>query len=132
MLRHCRKVQNKGSAGATIVLIAGLSAGLAAPARAAKTEINLTVVVTDAQTGQPISQAQLTLQFHGSGKIRHPLISYTAKTNAQGRCRFTDIPEGTLHLIVTHTGHQTFGRDFDVDASHTKLEVKLKPPHPQI
>ena len=134
MLRHSpRGLQNGGSAGATLFLLAGLGAALAVPARAAKTErINLAVVVTDAQTGQPISQAQLTLQFHGPGKVRHRLISYTAKTNAQGRCRFTDIPEGTLHLIVTHTGHQSFGKDFDVDASHATLEVKLKPPHPQI
>jgi Carboxypeptidase regulatory-like domain len=132
MLRHCPKgFRNGGSAGATILLLAGLSAALASPARAAE-RINLVVVVTDAQTGAPISQAQLTLQFHQPGRVRHKLISYTAKTNAQGRCKFTDIPEGTLHLIVTHTGHQTFGQDFDIDASHTKLEVKLKPPHPQI
>lgn len=135
MLRHCRKgLRNRGSAGAQMILfLASLGAALAVPARAAKTErINLTVVVTDAGTGQPISQAQLTLQFHQPGRVRHKLISYTAKTNAQGRCKFTDIPEGTLHLIVTHAGHQTFGKDFDVGASHALIEVKLKPPHPLI
>ena len=121
-------LQMAGWAGA--LLLAGLCAGLPALLRAAATErIGLTVVVTD-ETGQPLSQAQLTLQFHEPGKVRHKLISYTAKTNAQGRCKFTEIPSGTIHLIVTHAGHQTFGKDFDIDKSHAEVEVKLKPPHP--
>lgn len=95
---------------------------------------NLTVLVTDADTGQPIGQARLTLQFREPGdkwKLkRSKLISYSAKTNAQGRYRFTDIPEGSVRLIVTDEQHQTYGKDVAISKAHAIIDVKLKKPHP--
>jgi len=125
------KLTQRQAVLSTLVLLVSLLAAVPLEGREAA-RLNLAIVVTDSQTGQPVSQAQITLQFHEPGKLRHKLISYTAKTNAQGHCKFPEIPEGTLHLIVTHTGHQSFGKDFDVDASHAEIEIKLKPPHPQI
>lgn len=95
--------------------------------------ITLTVVVLDAQTSKPISQARLTLTFRQpkEGQFgRAKTLSFSAKTDAQGHYRFPYIPPGTVTLMVTDEHHQTFGKQFDVDKDHTTLEVKLKPPQP--
>src|SRR5215472_14851470 len=90
-------------------------AALPGPARAAsegRTAVN--VLVTDAETGQPINQARLTLQFREPGSVpkmkRPKWLSFSAKTNAQGRYKFLDIPRGTVHLIVTSERHETYGK----------------------
>lgn len=92
------------------------------------------VVVKDAETGQPINQAHLTLQFREPGsKVklqRSKLLSFSAKTNPQGRCRFTGIPKGTIRLIVTAENHQTFGKEFELEQDNQVIEVKLKKPQP--
>lgn len=122
-------------AACSVIAFCPLVAVTPSPVRAASVELtNLTVVVTDAESGQPINQARLTLQFRETGdkwKLkRSKLISYSAKTNAQGRYRFTDIPGGTVHLIVTDEQHQTFGKDFEVSKAKSVIDVKLKKPHP--
>jgi Carboxypeptidase regulatory-like domain len=96
--------------------------------------ISVMVAVTDAETGKPISQAHITLQFREPrGKLkRSKMLSYSAKTNAEGRYKFVDIPEGTVLLIVTDEHHQTFGKQFDVSKENPLLEVKLKPPQPML
>jgi hypothetical protein len=96
--------------------------------------LSLTVAVTYAETGKPINQARLTLQFRepGSNLKRSKMLSYSAKTNAEGRYKFVDIPEGTVLLIVTDERHQSFGKEFDVNKGNPLLEVKLKPPQPQL
>lgn len=108
---------------------------LSSPARAEGVErTNVNVLVKDAETGQPINQARLTLQFHQPGSVvklqRSKPLAYSAKTNPQGRCRFTNIPKGTLHLIVTAERHQTFGKDFELEQDNQVIEVKLKKPQP--
>ena len=92
--------------------------------------ITITVVVTDAKTEKPVNQAHLTLVFREKlGKaLRFKTLSYSAKTDAQGRGRFVYVPEGTVQLMVTNEGYQAFGRDFEVSKDHATLEVKLKPP----
>lgn len=112
-----------------ILLVAAVGFGLGTRARAAE-NLNVSVLVKDAESDQPINQARLTLQFHEPGKIRHKLIAYSAKTNAQGRYRFTLIPKGTVRLIVTSEQHQTFSKEFEVDQNNQVLEVKLKKPQP--
>lgn len=95
---------------------------------------SVNVFVKDAESGQPMFQAHLTLQFreHGSAARlkRSKLISFSAKTNAQGRYRFVDIPKGTVRLIVTAERHQTFSKEFEVDKDGQLLEVSLKKPQP--
>ncbi len=105
------------------------------PAMAESTErTSLHVVVKDAETGQPMNQAKLTLQFRDPGKKLKPKLphrlAYSAKTNPQGRYRFTDIPKGTIHLIVTADRHQSFGKDFELEQDNQVIEVRLKKPQP--
>jgi hypothetical protein len=92
-------------------------------------EVNFTVVVKEAESGDPISQARLTLTFHQPGKL-HRAVSYSAKTNAQGRYRFTNIPEGTIRLLVTAEHHQSFGKEIELEEDNQVIEVKLKKPQP--
>ena len=96
--------------------------------------MSLHVVVFDAETGHPINQARLTLQFvEPGGKKRFGLgkkIAHSAKTNPQGKYKFVDIPRGTVRLIVTAERHQSFGKDFELEEDNQVIEVKLKKPQP--
>lgn len=113
-----------GAACAALLLIRAL------PARAAN-RTSLNVVVKDAQSGEPINQAHLTLQFREVRKVGPgKLIAYSAKTNAQGKCKFPDIPKGSFRLIVTADYHQTFGKDYKLNEDNQVVEVKLKKPQP--
>jgi len=94
------------------------------------------IVVTDAETGQPINQAHLTFQFREPGNKfklkRSRPTTYTAKTNPQGRYKFLDIPKGTIRLMVTAEHHESFGKDFEIEQDDQVIEIKLKKPQPQI
>ena len=124
------------AAGLIPVLAAGVLAMGAATLRAAAPSlITITVVVTDSESGKPINQAQLTLTFKqpGEGRMsRAKTLTFSSKTDAQGRGRFLAVPEGSVILLVTADHHQTFGKDFEVSKEHPTLEVKLKPPQPVI
>jgi Carboxypeptidase regulatory-like domain len=97
---------------------------------------NIHVVVTDRETGKPIYQARLTLIFEeetSTLNIKHSKpISYSAKTDLKGRYRFTDIPKGTVRLLVTAERHESFGRDFKIEKDNQVIQVKLKKPQPQL
>jgi len=96
---------------------------------------SVNILVTDAETGQPIYQAHLTLQYEEQGRKVHvtpKIISYSAKTNAQGRYRFVDIPKGTIRVLVTADRHQTANKEFQVDRDNPLFEVKLRKPQDQI
>jgi hypothetical protein len=92
------------------------------------------VVVKDAETEKPLQNARLTLQFHeegDAGRLRRPkMISYSAKTNPQGRYKFTRIPKGTIRLLVTADHHQAFGKEYDLEKDSEVIEVKLRKPQP--
>jgi uncharacterized GH25 family protein len=96
----------------------------------------MTVVVKEADTGQPIGQARITLQFKmpgGPGRFgKTQKIAYGAKTDAQGRYKFTDINKGTVVLTVTATGHQSYGKELQLDKDNQVFEIKLKKPQPLI
>jgi len=106
---------------------------LPTPARADSLEwTSVHVLVKDAETGQPIHQAHLTLQFRKpGGKLKlSKMISYSAKTNSQGRCRFTNIPKGTIRLMVTAERHQSFGKEVELEQDNQLIEVNLRKPQP--
>jgi len=113
--------------GAAIMLFCGVSKP--APQQPIP-QANLTVVIKEADTGDPISQARLTLTFK-SGKL-HRTVSYGTKTNAQGQYRFTNIPKGTVHLFVTAERHQSYGKEIELEEDNQNIEVKLKKPQPQL
>ena len=92
-------------------------------------EVSLNVVVKEADSGDPISQARLTLTFQQPGKL-HRTVSYSAKTNPQGQYRFTNIPKGTVRLFVTADRHQSYGKEIELEEDDQVIEVKLKKPQP--
>lgn len=124
----------------SLLLGLGIVCGLlAAPTTSASSESNdlvsIQVVVTDAETGQPVSQAHLTLQFSEPGNKfklkRSQTHSYSGKTNPQGRYK-VDIPKGTIRLMVTADLHESFGHNFEIEKDGQVIEVKLKKPQPQL
>jgi hypothetical protein len=118
-----------------LILIGCVVFWMAVPPAASQDESNertsLNILVTDAETGQPISQARLTLQFRDPRKHRlDAKLSFNAKTNPQGRYKFLRIPKGTVHLIVTAEHRQSFGRDIEIERDNQLVEVRLKRPQP--
>jgi hypothetical protein len=114
-----------------VLLLVGL--GVARPALAeSRGDTSLIVYVRDASTNQPIFQARLTLQFnkHGGKLKKRGLVEYSAKTNPQGRYRFTGIPYGTIRLIVTAKKHQTYSQELELRNANQVISIKLKGPHP--
>lgn len=97
---------------------------------------NITVIVKEADTGEPISQAHITLQFwaprgqewHSKGKK----IVYNAKTDSQGRCKLLAINKGTIVLAITAPSHQAYGKELQLEDDNQVFEVKLKKPQPLI
>ena len=93
---------------------------------------NMTVIVKEATTGEPISQARVTLEFtspstHGG---RGKKYVYNAKTDAQGRCKLLEINKGKILLTVTAPAHQSFGKEMQLERDNQVFEVKLKKPQP--
>lgn len=97
---------------------------------------NMTVIVKDSETGAPISQAHITLRFqepHGPTIPRKPKsIVYNAKTDTQGRYKFTGINKGPIVLMITATGHQSYGKELALEKENQVFEIKLKKPQPLI
>jgi hypothetical protein len=94
---------------------------------------NLNVLVKNAETDQPIFQARLTLQFRTPGKgalSRSKPITYSSKTNSQGRYTFANIPKGSIHLFVTAEHQQSYGKELELTEDNQLVEVKLRKPQP--
>lgn len=109
------------------------AAAVAMPARlpAAEQMTTVHVQVNDAKTGDPIFQAHLTLRYRVPGAFmrRTKIISYTAKTDKNGKGQFPVVPRGTITLMVTAPDHNTFGKEFDITKDNQLIEVKLQKPH---
>lgn len=105
---------------------------LQVPARAQTVErTSVTVMVKDAASDQPMPNARLTLIFKEPRKLKRDKgLSFSAKTNPQGRYKFVHIPKGTIRVVVTAERHQSFGQDFEIEQDDPVLEVKLKKPQP--
>jgi len=90
------------------------------------------VQVNDAKTGEPVFQAHLTLRFRQHGGLLHrsKIIAYTSKTDKDGKGQFPVVPMGTVTLMVTAPGHNTFGKEFEITKENQMIEVKLQKPHP--
>jgi hypothetical protein len=97
---------------------------------------NMTVIVKEADTGDPISQAHITLQFSEPGGPERlgkaKKHAYNAKTDAQGRCKLLDINKGPIVLSVTANGHQSYGKELQLERDNQVFEVRLKRPQPLI
>jgi hypothetical protein len=116
---------------AVSILLVGLGSSAWADSR---DRTNVIVVVKEAENDEPIYQARLTLQFREAGSKlklkRGKRYSFTAKTNAQGRYKFVDIPKGTIRLTVTADRHQSYGEELELVEDDQVIEVKLRKPQP--
>ena len=132
-MRQTHRVKIAILLGLGMAILGGLQPSLKADE---ETGVTIHVVVTDAETGKPINQARLTLQFEEETRtmmVRHSKPhSFSAKTNPQGQCRFRDIPKGTVRLMVTADRHMSFGKEIEINQDDQKIEVKLKKPQPQL
>lgn len=91
---------------------------------------NVTVLVTDAATHKPVFQAQLTLEFRDTRSRLGRDISLSAKTDVQGKYKFSFIPMETVLLVVTAPHHQSFGKQFQITQPNQTIEAQLKAPQP--
>jgi len=93
---------------------------------------SITIEVKEAETGQPINSAHLTLQFQEPSKQLRPgkHLAFSAKTNPQGRYKFVDIPKVTVRLMVTADHRQSFGKEIEITEDNQVIAVKLKRPQP--
>lgn len=136
LLRHSRHLMAAGIA-AGFLFFAGPSRSVRAQSDQPSEETtNMVVVVKEYDSGQPISQALITLQFKEPGGAsrfgKSKKLSYTSKTDGQGRCRFSEINKGPITLIVTADGHQSYGKDLRLEKDNQVFLVKLKKPQPLI
>ncbi len=136
-MRSIRREDQGPTPSRLFVMAACLVVGFMGPRMMAEeppSRVNVSVLVKDASTDQPIQYAHLTLQFRELGdpsKLRRTkMISYSAKTNPHGRYKFTGIPKGTIRLQVTAERHQAFGQEFEIDKDGQVIEVKLRKPQP--
>ena len=121
----------------SLLLFASLSSSAHAQGEKPSTETtNMTVVVKEYDTGEPVSQAHVTLQFsepHSQAIPRKAKkISYNAKTDTQGRCKLSGINKGPIVLTVTADGHQAYGKELQLEKDNQVFEVRLKKPQPLI
>lgn len=127
---------HKAPASITLLFLTavGLLVGFTAPQAMGEESpgrTTVSILVKDAKTDEPIQNARLTLQFRDERKFkRDKPISYSAKTNPQGRYKFTHIPKGTVRLLVTADHHQAFGQEFEIEQDNQVIEVKLRKPQP--
>jgi len=117
------------AASAALLLLSGACGAAQQQQQQPAPALSFTVVVKEAETGDPVSQARLTITFRQTGKL-HRTVSYGAKTNPQGRYKFTEIPKGTVRLIVTADHRQSYGKEFELEQDGQEIEVKLKKPQP--
>lgn len=116
--------------GLGMVFAAVVAIGMPCKLAAADTT-SIHVQVNDAKTGDPIYQARLTLRFREPGRFmrRSQIISYTSKTDKNGKGSFPLVPMGTITLMVTAPDHNTFGKEFEITKENQLIEVKLQRPH---
>ena len=109
-----------------VVFVFGIPVKVAA---ARLTTVN--IQVNDAKTGDPIYQAHLTLRYRVPGRFmrRTKIVSYTAKTDKDGKSKFPVVPLGAITLMVTAPDHNTFGKEFQITKDNQLIEVKLQKPH---
>ena len=82
----------------------------------AQTVGTVTGQVTDAQSGAPLSQAQVYLVGTGLGVL----------TNPQGRFTMANVPAGSFTLRVERLGYQAIAREITVTAGQsTQLDLSL-------
>ncbi len=119
----------------SLLLFASLSGSAHAQSANPSSETtNMIVLVTEADTGQPISQAHITLQFssHGQSSGKRRKLLTMPRPIPRAAANLSGINKGTIVLTVTADGHQSYGKELQLEKDNQVFEVKLKKPQPLI
>ncbi len=120
------------SYAAILTMLLWVIVGFSSPAVGRKRPplTSLTVIVTDYSTHKPVFQARLTLEFVDPKSRLGHVISYSTKTDLQGKYKFEFIPMEKVYLIVTSPDHQTLGKTFQVTENNPLIRLALRKPQP--
>ena len=115
------------------VVVLSTLAALPLAARAAKDYTEIKLVVTDAEKGQPVPKAAITLTFVRGKNVfgKKDRAQWDVKTDSHGTAVVPFIPRGKLKVVVFAKGYQTFGDEFEVAGEEQTIPVKLVLPHGQ-
>ncbi len=127
--KQCYSRKEWGGIGA-IFILCSLAAWANAAPRKHPPLTTVTVVVTDAASEKPIFQARLTLEFRDPDSRRGKTLSYSAKTDINGKYKFNFIPMEPILVVVTAPDHQSFGRQFQITQQDQVIHIKLRKPQP--
>src|SRR5271169_6097546 len=114
---------------ATGILLVMAALPLAVHAAKDYTEVKL--VVTDAEKGQPIPKAAITLTFVRAVNYfgKKQKAQWDVKTDSHGTVVVPFIPHGKMKIAVFAKGFQTFGDQVEVAGDEQTIPVKLVLPH---
>jgi hypothetical protein len=87
------------------------------------------------QGGRPIEQAEVVVNFvQGKSIIRFGKdvhVSFDLHTNQEGIAKIPAIPQGTIKVLVSAKGLQTYGEVMEIREEEKTINVTLNPPQPQ-
>jgi len=85
---------------------------------------------------RPIERASVIVRFvKGRNYVKlgkKMITSWEMKTNEEGVAKIPPLPQGEITVQVIAKGYQTYGDSFEIDEAEKTIEVKLKPPQPQV
>ena len=120
---------------ATAILKVILSTLTALPlaARASKDYTEIKLIVIDAEKGQPVPKAAITLTFVRGKNVfgKKDRAQWDVKTDSHGQVVVPFIPRGKMKVVVFAKGYQTFGDEVEVAGDEQTIPVKLVLPHGQ-
>jgi Carboxypeptidase regulatory-like domain len=102
-------------------------------ALAAKDLTKIRVVVTNVN-GKPVDRANVIVRFGGRkvAKLgRKVMTQWEMRSTQEGIADIPEMPKGSIRVMVTAKGYQTFGDTFEVTEDDRTIEVKLNPPQGQ-
>jgi hypothetical protein len=101
----------------------------------ADTPVTTITIVVTTQAGRPVERAEVIVNFVKGkwvGKVgRDVRTSYDLRTNQEGVAKIPSIPQGSIRVMVSAKGYQTYGQTMDINEEEKTLEIKLNPPQPQ-
>lgn len=116
---------------AGVYLLATTHIGFAQGASTDTAPTDVTVYVKEAESGEPVSQAAVTLQFEEPRSFGHgKKHTFNSKTDSQGRCKLYGINKGPITLMITSPHHQSYGKQLQLEHDNQVFEIKLKTPQP--
>jgi len=93
------------------------------------------VVKVTTQSGRPIEQAEVVINFVQGKSIIHfgkdVKVAYDMHTNQEGVAKIPAIPQGNIKVFVSARGYQTYGETLEIRDEEKAIGITLNPPQPQ-